>query len=155
MFDVAPSELLVVAIIALLFIGPKDLPLALRTLGRWVGKARRMSNHFRAGVEAMIREAEMEEIEREWRERNARIMAEHPDAEALETSAASADPAPVKKALDADGMPCSAAETAAQNAGERDGAALNVPAAGDAGNEPQADRAKSKGPVIQPDEKPS
>jgi len=84
MFDVAPSELLLVAVVALLVIGPKDLPLALRTVGRWIGKMRRMSNHFRAGVETMIREAELAELEKEWRERNARIMAEHPDAEALD-----------------------------------------------------------------------
>lgn len=84
MFDVAPSELLLVAIVALIAIGPKDLPLALRTLGRWMGKMRRMSNHFRAGVDAMIREAELAEIEKEWQERNQRIMAEHPDAEDLD-----------------------------------------------------------------------
>lgn len=86
MFDIAPSELLLVAVVALLVIGPKDLPLALRTAGRWMGKVRRMSNHFRAGVETMIREAELAEIEKEWRERNARIMAEHPDAEALDAA---------------------------------------------------------------------
>lgn len=90
MFDIAPSELLLVAVVALLVIGPKDLPLALRSMGRWIGKMRRMSNHFRAGVETMIREAELAELEKEWRERNARIMAEHPDAEALETG----DPPP-------------------------------------------------------------
>lgn len=84
MFDIAPSELLLVAVVALLVIGPKDLPLALRTAGQWLGKLRRMSNHFRAGVETMIREAELAEIEKEWRERNARIMAEHPDAAALD-----------------------------------------------------------------------
>lgn len=88
MFDIAPSELLIVAIVALLVIGPKDLPLALRTAGRWLGKARQMSNHFRSGVETMIREAELAEIEKEWRERNARIMAEHPDAEALDRAQA-------------------------------------------------------------------
>jgi len=86
MFDIAPSELLLVAVVALLVIGPKDLPLALRAAGRWMGKLRRMSNHFRAGVETMIREAELAEIEKEWRERNARIMAEHPDAEALDAT---------------------------------------------------------------------
>ena len=86
MFDVAPSELLLVAVVALLVIGPKDLPLALRTVGKWMGKARRMSNHFRSGVETMIREAELAEIEQEWRERNTRIMAEHPDAEALDAA---------------------------------------------------------------------
>ena len=88
MFDIAPSELLVVAVVALLVIGPKDLPLALRSAGKWMGKVRRMSNHFRAGVETMIREAELAEIEKEWRERNARIMAEHPDAEALDAGVA-------------------------------------------------------------------
>ena len=87
MFDIAPSELLVVAIVALLVIGPKDLPLALRTAGKWIGKVRRMSNHFRSGVETMIREAELAEIEKEWRERNARIMAEHPDAEGINAGA--------------------------------------------------------------------
>ena len=84
MFDVAPSEMLLVAIVALIAIGPKDLPLALRTLGRWMGKMRRMSNHFRAGVDAMIREAELAEIEKEWQERNQRIMAEHPNAADLD-----------------------------------------------------------------------
>lgn len=87
MFDIAPSELLLVAIVALLVIGPKDLPLALRAAGRWLGKVRQMSNHFRAGVETMIREAELAEIEKEWRERNERIMAEHPDAHALGSTA--------------------------------------------------------------------
>lgn len=85
MFDIAPSELLIVAVVALIAIGPKDLPLALRTAGRWMGKVRRVSGHFRAGVETMIREAELAEIEKEWQERNARIMAEHPDAAALDS----------------------------------------------------------------------
>ena len=87
MFDVAPSELLLVAVVALLVIGPKDLPLALRAMGKWIGKVRRMSNHFKAGVETMIREAELAEVEKEWRERNARIMAEHPDADMLDATA--------------------------------------------------------------------
>jgi sec-independent protein translocase protein TatB len=100
MFDIAPSELLVVAVVALLVIGPKDLPLALRTAGRWMGKVRRMSNHFRAGVETMIREAELAEIEKEWRERNARIMAEHPDAETLDADLPPHKGEPVLEPLD-------------------------------------------------------
>ena len=76
MFDVAPSELLLVIIVAIVVIGPKDLPLALRTAGRWIGKVRRVSNHFKSGIETMIREAEMEEMERKWREQNAAIMAQ-------------------------------------------------------------------------------
>jgi sec-independent protein translocase protein TatB len=76
MFDIAPSELLVVVLVAIVVIGPKDLPIALRTAGKWIGKMRRMSAHFRSGVEAMIREAELEEMEKKWREQNAAIMAQ-------------------------------------------------------------------------------
>ena len=76
MFDIGALELLIVVVVAILVIGPKDMPMALRAAGRWIGKARRMSNHFRAGIDSMIREAELEEAEKEWRERNARIMAD-------------------------------------------------------------------------------
>lgn len=81
MFDIGATELLVIVIVAVLVIGPKDLPLALRTAGRWMGKIRKVSGHFRAGLDAMIREAEMEEMEKKWREQNARIMADHPAEE--------------------------------------------------------------------------
>ncbi len=81
MFDIGATELLLIVIVAVIVIGPKELPLALRTAGRWIGKARRVSGHFRSGIETMIREAEMEEMDRKWRERNEAIMAEHPTAE--------------------------------------------------------------------------
>ncbi len=92
MFDIAPSEFLLTAIVAIVVIGPKDMPLALRTAGRWIGKMRRMSNHLRAGFDAIIREAEMEEMERKWREQNAAIMAAHPDAVGSEASATAGSP---------------------------------------------------------------
>ncbi|MGD9663706.1 MAG: Sec-independent protein translocase protein TatB [Novosphingobium sp.] len=79
MFDIGASELLLIVVVAIVVIGPKDMPLAMRTAGRWIGQIRRMSSHFRAGIDAMVREAELEESEREWRERNARIMSEHPE----------------------------------------------------------------------------
>ena len=81
MFDVAPSELLLVAIIALVVIGPKDLPRVLRVLGQWVGKARRVAGQFRSGFDEMLREAELAEMEKKWAEENARIMADHPAVE--------------------------------------------------------------------------
>ena len=56
MFDVAPQELLLVAIVALLVIGPKDLPKAMRFVGHWVGKARGVARQFRSGIDTMIRE---------------------------------------------------------------------------------------------------
>jgi sec-independent protein translocase protein TatB len=76
MFDIGASELLLTIIVAIVVIGPKDLPLALRTAGRWIGKVRRVSGHFRTGIETMIREAELEEMEQKWRAQNAAIMAE-------------------------------------------------------------------------------
>jgi sec-independent protein translocase protein TatB len=78
MFGVDSSELVLVAILALIFIGPKDLPNALRTVGRWVGQIRGMARHFQTGIDAMIREAELEEMEKKWREENERIMREYP-----------------------------------------------------------------------------
>ena len=74
MFGVDSTELAVVAILALIFIGPKDLPKVMRTVGYWVGRARGMARHFTAGIENMIREAELEEMEKKWREENERIM---------------------------------------------------------------------------------
>ena len=78
MFGVDSSELLVVAVLALLFIGPKDLPRVMMQVGRWVGKARGYARHFTSGIENVIREAELEEMEKKWRDENARIMAQFP-----------------------------------------------------------------------------
>jgi len=78
MLDIGATELLLIVIVAVAVIGPKDLPRALRTAGKWIANVRRTSNHFRAGIETMIREAEMEEMQKKWREQNARIMAENP-----------------------------------------------------------------------------
>ncbi len=78
MFDIGWDEMLFTAIIAIVVIGPKDLPRALRFAGQWIGKVRRVSGHFRSGIETMIREAEMEDMEKHWREQNEAIMAAHP-----------------------------------------------------------------------------
>jgi sec-independent protein translocase protein TatB len=77
-FGVDSSELLIVAIAALIFIGPKDLPGVMRSVGRWVGKLRGMARHFTIGIETMMREAELEEMDRKWREENERIMRDYP-----------------------------------------------------------------------------
>src|SRR3546814_4677358 len=78
MFDVAPTELLLVVVVALVVIGPKDLPKAMRFVGKWMGKARGMARHFRSGLDTMMREAELEELEKQWREQNDAIMREFP-----------------------------------------------------------------------------
>lgn len=78
MFDVAPTELLLVAAVALIVIGPKDLPRVMRAIGKWVGKARGVARQFRSGFDEMVRESELAELEKKWAEENAKIMAEHP-----------------------------------------------------------------------------
>jgi sec-independent protein translocase protein TatB len=78
--------MLLTAIVAIVVIGPKDLPRALRTAGRWIGKVRRVSGHFRSGIESMIREAELEDMEKKWREQNEAIMQAHPPAASAEAA---------------------------------------------------------------------
>src|SRR5579875_1191949 len=69
---------IVVALVALIVIGPKDLPKAMRVAGYWVGKARGIARQFRSGFDQMVREAELEEMEKKWKAENERIMREHP-----------------------------------------------------------------------------
>lgn len=103
MFDIGPSEFLLIIIVAVVAIGPKELPGALRNIGKWIGQMRRVSAHFRTGLDAMIREAEMQELEAKWAAQNAKIMAEHPaDAapEAEPTGAYPARPVPADPAAE-------------------------------------------------------
>jgi sec-independent protein translocase protein TatB len=86
MFDVAPTELLLVVVVAMVVIGPKDLPKAMRFVGKWMGKARGMARHFRSGLDTMMREAELEELEKQWREQNDAIMREFPRIDDVGTS---------------------------------------------------------------------
>lgn len=78
MFGIDSGEILIIAVVALVVIGPKDLPRVMRTIGGFVGRARGMAKHFRSGLDTMMREAELEEMEKKWRADNERIMREHP-----------------------------------------------------------------------------
>lgn len=78
MFGIDSGELLIIAVVALVVIGPKDLPRVMRGIGNFVGKARGMARHFRGGIDTMIRESELADMEKKWRADNERIMREHP-----------------------------------------------------------------------------
>ena len=101
MFDIGWDEMLFTAIIAIVVIGPKDLPRALRAAGQWIAKVRRVSGHFRSGIETMIREAEMQDMEKSWREQNEAIMAAHPATAAEEAALVGTNPGTLMEPLPA------------------------------------------------------
>ena len=65
MFDITSSKLLILGVVALLVIGPKDLPALLRTLGRYMGIIKRQAAEFRAQFDEAMRESELEQLKQE------------------------------------------------------------------------------------------
>ena len=64
MFDFAWSELAVIAVVALVVIGPKDLPRVMRLVGQWVSRARSIAREFQGSLDQMVRESELDDIKR-------------------------------------------------------------------------------------------
>jgi sec-independent protein translocase protein TatB len=64
MFDIGWSELVVIGVVALIAIGPKELPSVLRTVGQYMGKIRRMASEFQGQFQEAMREAEMADIKK-------------------------------------------------------------------------------------------
>ncbi len=124
MFDIGAAELLVIIIVAVLVIGPKDMPRAMRTAGRWIGKVRKVSSHFRTGVDAMVREAELEDMEAKWKAQNEAIM----KSSAAQSEAAAGEPVmtgPPPKVAEPDSVP---AQTSAETAKSVKDVAVSAPA---------------------------
>ncbi len=72
MFDIGWSELLVIGVVALIAIGPKELPGVLRSLGHWMGKVRRMASEFQDQFREAMREAEVADLKRQFDEASAK-----------------------------------------------------------------------------------
>ncbi|MFT3937217.1 Sec-independent protein translocase protein TatB [Rhodopseudomonas palustris] len=68
MFDIGWSELMVIGVVALIAIGPKELPGVLRTVGQWMGKARRLATEFQGQFQEAMREAEMADLKKSFDE---------------------------------------------------------------------------------------
>ena len=68
MFDIGWSELVVIAVVALVAIGPKELPGVLRTVGQWIGKARKLAGEFQGQFREAMREAEMADLKKSFDE---------------------------------------------------------------------------------------
>lgn len=66
MFDIGWGELVIIGIVALIAIGPKELPAVLRTLGQWMGKVRRMASDFQGQFQEAMREAEVSDLKKQF-----------------------------------------------------------------------------------------
>jgi sec-independent protein translocase protein TatB len=75
MFDIGWTELVVVAIVALVAIGPKELPAILKTVGGWIARARGMAREFQAGVDEILRDADVEK----YRQKAQELAMLHPE----------------------------------------------------------------------------
>jgi sec-independent protein translocase protein TatB len=65
MFDIGWTELVIIAVVAIVVVGPKDLPRAMRTVGKWSGKMKRMAREFQNQFNEAIRESELEDVKKE------------------------------------------------------------------------------------------
>jgi sec-independent protein translocase protein TatB len=63
--DLSPAHILIVVVVALIVVGPKDLPMLLRKIGQFMGKMRGMANEFRASFDEMARQSELDELRKE------------------------------------------------------------------------------------------
>ena len=116
--DFGMSELLLIGVVALVFIGPKDLPKALRVAGFWVRKARTLSREFQSSVEQMIREAELDEMRQELK-KATEIDLEKQFRETIDPTGSLAEslkPPELPKFSDADPPPAAAPEAQPQPA---------------------------------------
>lgn len=65
MFDIGWQEILVIGVVALIVIGPKDMPTAIRAVSRWASKARALAREFQQGIDEVVREAELHEVKKQ------------------------------------------------------------------------------------------
>ncbi|RMF10018.1 MAG: twin-arginine translocase subunit TatB [Alphaproteobacteria bacterium] len=79
MFDIGWTEMLVVTVVAIVVVGPKDLPKVLRAVGGFVRQMRRLANEFRGGVAEFMREAELDEVKNSIHHVSNFDPARHPD----------------------------------------------------------------------------
>lgn len=115
MFEISWSELLILGIVTLIFVGPKELPVFLRTLGRYAGALKKQAGEFRAHFDAAMREAELDAMKQEVEAMQASVNAEvmraktsFDDASRPPAAAAAQPapkPAPPEPALPAPPMP--------------------------------------------------
>ncbi|HEX2843564.1 Sec-independent protein translocase protein TatB [Hyphomicrobium sp.] len=144
MFDVSWSELLILGIVTLIFVGPKELPRFLGQLGKYAGVVRRQANEFRAVFEQAMREAEMDQIQKEMRAMSDGVKS------SLDEATRSIDTAKNAAKVDLDAGPAplpSASEPAAPEASAAEPApSILPPAANSSGNDVSAASGEAETP---------
>ncbi len=122
MLDIGWQELFIVAVIAIVVIGPKELPRAVKTVARLLRKARGMAREFQDGIDDLVREAELDDLKKEITDGSPTSIAQHientidPSGD-LKDAVRQIDPtAEVRDALDATEEPSSPAEPAPETA---------------------------------------
>ena len=135
MFDLSWSEILVIGTAAIIFIGPKELPGALRTAGQWMAKARSLAREFQNSVDDMIRESELEKIKSEVDKLGSTDLQKHietavdPEGEINKALTAPAISLDEPAAAGAPAPPMPAASTPAEPPAAADAGAPHKPAA--------------------------
>ncbi len=117
MFDFDVGKLLLIGVVALIFIPPKDLPEALRQLGRLVGKARRMATEFQSQFNEAIRDAELDDLKDEFRHLKDQASAEKALKDFAELPETGAPPTPATTTAESPAGP-PAPQPTAQKASE-------------------------------------
>ena len=118
MLDIGWSEMIVIVVVAIIVIGPRDLPGVLRSVGRWVGKARSLSREFQRNLNDIARETEFDEVKRSIRDTtNLGLSGDKPRPVATAPVGGGSDtstkPAEAKPAVSVDPAPAPAAGPAA------------------------------------------
>jgi len=122
MFDIGWTELVVIAVVAIVVIGPKDLPRAMRTVGQFTGKLRRMAREFQGQFNEAIREAELEDVKKSIQDLAkvdpiADIKAETAKVDqSIRAELNKPEPDPIMTALGAPGSPAAPAPAASEPA---------------------------------------
>ena len=137
MFDIGWSELVVIGVVALIAIGPKELPGVLRTVGQYMGKVRRMASEFQSQFQEAMREAEMADIKKSVDEMTESATKHFTDFDPIgtvrkEIDALSADPFKDTTPKDSTPTPATASEAAASVSPEAAAPGLPVPLSPDA-----------------------
>lgn len=123
MFEISWSELLILGIATLIFVGPKELPVFLRTIGRYTGMIRRQAAEFRAHFDEAMRESELDQIRKDMsglRDEVSGTVRQAKSAVEKEMNAASREIDIVARSASAAPLPKSEAGTSAANAAKID-----------------------------------